>query len=175
MEKKALISWLNELSEYNTPDWEEMPELDLYMDQVVTYIHQNLSLLDFADEKKLITPSMINNYVKQKVIEKPQGKQYSKDQISILFIIALLKKVVAIGDIDTLSKIGNFPSEYKHEKFRELQISNFDEIAKTAISKIEKSDLDEPALLKLIIDYTIRARVNMLVSEKLIEMIKEKK
>lgn len=95
------------------PRWEELPEIELYLDQVVTFIDKYLSNYinsDFnnSDEKdnKILTKTMINNYVKQKIIEAPVKKKYNKNNVAYLIVICILKQVYSINDISKLIKIG---------------------------------------------------------------------
>ena len=97
----------------HVPRWEELPELDLYLDQVVTFIDKYLSGYiknDFNnqenEENKILTKTMINNYVKQKVIEAPVKKKYSRTNVAYLIVICILKQVYSISDISKLIKIG---------------------------------------------------------------------
>lgn len=66
--KDKLINWVAELESYNMPDWNDLPDIDLYMDQVITYLEKQLSVFSRNDDEKLITPAMINNYVKNEII-----------------------------------------------------------------------------------------------------------
>lgn len=83
------------------PRYAELPPIDLYMDQVLTYIEEHLRPLVSADEK-LLTSSMVNNYVKQHVLPVPQRKRYTRDHIAYLIAICLLKRTFSIGDIKRL-------------------------------------------------------------------------
>lgn len=91
------------LLEFSFPEYKDLPELDLYMDQVISLIDMKLSV--FADESgKTATPTMINNYVKQRIINPPVKKKYGREHISMLFIIFLLKRVFSVSETDTLLK-----------------------------------------------------------------------
>lgn len=81
------------------PLWNELPELDLYMDQVIVLMEKHLNV---SKKDKLITPSMINNYVKLGIVPPPQKKKYSKTHIAYLIIICSLKQVMPIPDIKIL-------------------------------------------------------------------------
>ena len=92
-----------DIKKFHMPRWNELPEIDLYLDQVVTFIEKYL--LDYVqyenDEKenKIITKTMINNYVKQEVIEPPIKKKYNRNNIAYLLDISIIKKVYSIIDI----------------------------------------------------------------------------
>lgn len=87
------------LDEFRLPRWEEIPTLGLYMDQVVTVIDQALSPLIGFNDEAIITPAMINNYVKLGMVRKPDKKKYSREHIASLIVITVLKQSTAIGDI----------------------------------------------------------------------------
>lgn len=91
---------LNELlNARKIPLWNELPELDLYMDQVIVLMEKHLNI---SKKDKIITPSMINNYVKLGIIPPPLKKKYSKTHIAYLIIICSLKQVMPIPDIKIL-------------------------------------------------------------------------
>ena len=82
---------------FHCPRWSELPDLDLYMDQVVTFLEQSLSV--FSEGEKPITATMINNYVKQHFIPKPEKKRYHREHIACLMVYALFKQVLPLTDI----------------------------------------------------------------------------
>ena len=95
---------------FNIPRWEELPNIDLYLDQVVNYLDDCLCdyIKDDNNDKKenqVVTKTMINNYVKQGVLEPPVKKKYSRKHIAYLFCIIILKQVYSINDIDNLIKL----------------------------------------------------------------------
>ena len=114
------------------PRWNELPEIDLYLDQVVTFIDKYLS--NYISEKdengdtKLITKTMINNYVKQKVLEAPIKKKYNRTNLAYLIIICILKQVYSISDISKLIKIGirNTPIDVAYNRFCDFLESSID-------------------------------------------------
>lgn len=115
----------NNKFEIHVPRWEELPEIDLYLDQVVTFIDKYFGYLDEkngaveSEENKLITKTMINNYVKQKILEPPVKKKYTRSNLAYLIVICILKQVYSIGDIGKLIKIGirNTPIDIAYNRF----------------------------------------------------------
>lgn len=83
------------------PRYAELPDIELYMDQVLTYIDDRLRPLFPADEK-LLTSSMVNNYVKQKLIPTPSHKRYNREHVALLIFICLMKRTVSMADIQRL-------------------------------------------------------------------------
>ena len=84
------------------PRWNELPDLDLYLDQVVNYVERCLGQYTVNKEDKIITKTMINNYVKQGIMPAPEKKKYSRSHIAYLIVICVLKQVYSISDIGKL-------------------------------------------------------------------------
>ncbi len=97
--QKKLLEWNEDVLNYHLPRWEELPDLELYRDQVIYYIEQNVQIFSDDPEEKILTPSMINNYVKLKLIPKPVKKRYNKVHLAYLIAICILKQVVTIEEI----------------------------------------------------------------------------
>ncbi len=89
---------------FHCPRWEELPDIPLYMDQVLALLEKRIALFEFPQEGKTITSTMINNYVKQKLIPAPVQKKYEREQIAGLFIICILKRCFSIGEIQTMTE-----------------------------------------------------------------------
>ena len=89
--------------EYIHPD--DIPNIDLYMDQVTTFMDSRLSNTSrYPGEDKTLTKTMINNYAKNDLLPPPVKKKYSKDHIFMLIFIYYYKGVLSINDIQTLLK-----------------------------------------------------------------------
>lgn len=79
------------------PKWQQLPELELYLDQVLLYVNQ-VTAVSF-ESKRALTASMVNNYVKQGYLTKPIKKKYGKQQIARLIAITILKNSFSIQEI----------------------------------------------------------------------------
>ena len=93
--------WASQLNEVHLPRWEELPDIDLYMDQVMTLMDRYLGVLLNKQDEKIITPAMVNNYVKLNLIPAPTKKQYNRVHLAYLIAITILKQVVAIKEVRT--------------------------------------------------------------------------
>lgn len=99
------------IKDFHIPRWRELPKVDLYLDQVVNLVNSSLSPyiyfnIDYKkDESSLLTKTMINNYVKNNIIEPPVKKQYSKTQIAKIIVICVLKQVYSMHEIVNLIDI----------------------------------------------------------------------
>ncbi len=94
-----------EIEKFHLPRWIELPHIDLYIDQLVSLLEQYLSGYiknDNEKEEKIITKTMINNYVKHDIIKPPINKKYNKEHMASLFVVFVLKEVYSINDIKKL-------------------------------------------------------------------------
>ena len=97
-ENKAAASALSgSLSGPRLPAWEELPDLELYMDQVLSLAERWLGA-----EGKGLTASMVNNYVKLGVVPAPVKKRYSRAHLATLLMVCLLKPVLPIASVQAL-------------------------------------------------------------------------
>ena len=81
---------------------EEIPGIDLYMDQVTTFMDQHLKDTKRYPEDKVLTKTMINNYAKNNLLPAPNKKKYSKEHILLLIFIYYFKNILSINDIEEL-------------------------------------------------------------------------
>ncbi len=93
-----LLRWERFLDAYRLPEWEDLPQIDLYLDQVIALVNQYLGFFVYDPEaEKLLTPSMVNNYVKQRLIPPPVRKKYGKKHIALLLMICTFKQSVSMA------------------------------------------------------------------------------
>jgi len=81
---------------------EEIPNIDLYMDQVTTFIESQLAPSNHRKDGKILTKTMINNYAKNDLLPPPEKKKYNKDHMLTLIFIYYLKNVMSISDIQSI-------------------------------------------------------------------------
>ncbi len=82
---------------------DEIPKIDLYMDQVLTFLGERLRrTARKSDADKILTKTMVNNYVKNKVMIPPVKKKYGRDHILLLMVIYYMKSFLSIEDIRTI-------------------------------------------------------------------------
>ena len=115
MVKEKMLQWESVLGAYSLPDWEAFPALPLYMDQVIFLLNQYLSLLPGEAGERLVTPAMINNYVKLKIIPPPIKKRYGRSHLAYLVMVCLLKQTINTGEIRKL-----LPLELEEQEVRAI-------------------------------------------------------
>lgn len=81
---------------------QEIPNIDLYMDQVTTFMEEHLQASKRYPEDKILTKTMINNYAKNRLLPSPEKKKYSKEHMLLLIYIYYYKGILSIGDIQSL-------------------------------------------------------------------------
>jgi hypothetical protein len=84
----------------------EMPRIELYLDQVLSIIVQELSDL-YAPDEKIVTGAMVNNYVKQHVVPAPTRKHYTRRHLASLLFVCAFKRVLSIAQIAQIFSIGH--------------------------------------------------------------------
>lgn len=138
---RELLDRLKEIS-YVQPD--ELPNIDLYMDQVTTFMDRHLASSKRYEEDKLLTKTMINNYTKNELLPSPNKKKYSKDHMYLLILIYYLKSVLSITDIQSILKplnekffegAGEVPFEKIYEEIFSIQKDQSDVVAKDLARK----------------------------------------
>lgn len=132
MQKKELMDNFKLYNRVTMPDWNSLPDIELYMDQVIFLLNQYLK--DILPVP--VTQSMINNYVKQKAIPAPVKKRYSKLHLAYLIIFCTLKQTLSIATIKKL-----FPSDISFEEMKEIYSRFLNN--KTESSKYSKKLMSE--------------------------------
>ena len=92
---------------------EDIPGIDLYMDQVTTFMDSQLKSSKRYEDDKILTKTMINNYAKNRLLPAPVRKKYSKEHILLLLFIYYYKNLLSIGDIEQLFR-PNCPGSPRH-------------------------------------------------------------
>jgi DNA-binding transcriptional MerR regulator len=133
----------------------DLPDIDLYMDQVTGLLKEKLGNLAGIDKNPVLTKTMINNYVKSGVVDKPLKKRYSKDQMMQMILIYSLKSVLPLQQIKefmTLLRDECDPEDFEkvYELFFQVQQEVSDE------RQVELTESTEPSL-EDILGWAVRA------------------
>lgn len=100
-QKKKFLEYAKKISRQQIPTWDELPEVDLYMDQVLIYVESHMKNF-VSKDTKFITKSMVNNYVKQNIMPAPINKKYSKTHLAYLIMICIFKQILPLPDVKKL-------------------------------------------------------------------------
>ncbi|MGN1378553.1 MAG: DUF1836 domain-containing protein [Dorea sp.] len=134
--KDLLNSILSSISriEYVKPN--DIPNIELYMDQVTTFMEKELSSTKRYEEDKILTKTMINNYAKNNLLPPPVKKKYSKEHVLIMIFIYYFKNFLSIKDIETMLE----PITEKYfDSDKDFSITSIYE----EVCKLEKSRIPE--------------------------------
>ena len=101
------------------PRYNELPTLELYMDQVVTLLENALEPLCSQTGEPWVSGPMVNNYTKQGLLERPVKKKYNRDHLAYLFFICVAKQVLSIPDISRLLQLqkATYPLDVAYDYF----------------------------------------------------------
>ena len=100
--KEKLASILARLDQLSYIRLDKIPEIDLYMDQVTSFMEDHLRKTKRNPEDKVLTKTMINNYAKNRLLPPPVKKKYSRDHILLLLFIYYYKNLLSFSDIEQL-------------------------------------------------------------------------
>ena len=100
--KDLLNSILSSISRIDYIRPNEIPNIDLYMDQVTTFMEEQLKRTKRYEEDKILTKTMINNYAKNNLLPPPVKKKYSKEHVLVMIFIYYFKNILSIKDIETI-------------------------------------------------------------------------
>ncbi len=101
-DKNLLNSILESLKNLNYIKPEDIPNIDLYMDQVTTFMDTQLASTKRHPEDKILTKTMINNYTKNNLLPPPEKKKYTKEHLLTLIFIYYFKGIMSISDIQSI-------------------------------------------------------------------------
>ncbi|HHU79722.1 MAG: DUF1836 domain-containing protein [Bacilli bacterium] len=167
--KANLELWLENFTKVQLPNWDKLPDIDLYMDQVVTYIISQLQI-DETEKESILTPSMVNNYVKSGALPSPIQKKYNKEHLFYLIVFRTLKSVLSINSIKQL--FDNIVKDNEistiHDNFKNIFESLLQKTIQSLTSEIN-DDID--SLSQLALRLAIEAHVKKVIAEKIIELL----
>ena len=172
-----LIRWEHYLNNYKLPAWKELPDIGLYMDQVIALLGQYLDFIPMEDSKdKPVTPTTINNYVRLKVMPAPEKRKYYRVHIAFLIMIVTLKQGISINGLQQLlpspadeEEIKNFYTSYVE---RLQEVGNF----YTAQTRAAVQDIldpqvtDEGVVENVIIQSILQSGFSRIMAEKLLHL-----
>lgn len=166
MAKASLEAWVESLGTFALPEWGELPELDLYMDQVVLLLSRYLAPMSQNAEERAITASTINNYVRLKILPPPVKKKYSRCHLACLIILCTLKPCLSIASIRRL-----LPPHIDEESVRTLYTAFVAQL-RAALDHVRTlSPAAQPAALPQENDLPVAAAIAAVLAKSLTEYL----
>ncbi len=172
-----LRRWETYLENYRLPAWEEIPDIGLYMDQVVTLVKGYLDYMPpELKEEQIITPAAINNYVRKKFMPQPVKKRYYRTHLAYLLILCALKPSLSISDIQSLipmsageEELHHFYNAFRqqHKRSAEFFITRIERLKRLVVKEeFFGSAFKDPAT-EIVVDVALLSSFTKILSDKL--------
>lgn len=166
----------------------DFPEMELYMDQAAGFMDKKLEIYKVGSKENVITKTMIGNYVKNKMLPRPNNKKYNKDHLIFLTFIYYLKNTFQMDEIEKLMKpiVDNYNSEFEekidlsmiYDKVGKIQEQDRADLLQNTMdsiadikSKLNKSDVVDDDILEmfmLIVNLSMKADFERFLAQKLL-------
>lgn len=161
-----LLDLKRRMEQERPANWEQLPDISLYMDQIISFMPRQL--IHF-DDSEALTSAMVNNYIKDGLVPRAEGKRYSPIHLSYLTAVCALKKVLSVKDTGALIAAGQARQEdpqrlygyFCHALDRALS-----DTAATLNEHAEKEDLPQMAL-----DLALRSYANQLACARILDIL----
>lgn len=163
-DKKLIIHklerWDRFITNYHLPDWDSIPDLGLYMDQVVVLLVQYLGFIPSipGGKESFVTSSAINNYVRLKIMPAPVKRKYYRVHIAYLIMILTMKQSISISDVQKI-----LPAD-------SLALFFNQQVQSAATDIRTPSGDEEGAVGRLVIECGLIAGFSKILAEKLIRL-----
>ena len=171
--QKTIGQYFDALSQKSPVEWDHLPDIGLYMDQVVTYLERQLEIFRKPGDENLITPSMINNYAKAKIVPRTEGKKYGQEHIALLLSVFTLKRVLSVQDMSAL--FGGIGTLEETKEFYNLFRQSMESSAGATASAVRSGLLDEKALRNLALELAVDASMRSFAAEMLLAFVNPNK
>lgn len=171
-----ILDLLREICNQGEIETSDIPMLDLYMDQVITLFENKLAKGKRSEKDKLLTKTMINNYVKGKILMPAKNKKYSPEHLIMMALIYDLKQILSINDIKLLFTQTIYKEEIDvfalYDRYLEVKKQDQLQIEKAVNIKSENLHLeqsDETDMMLTVLSLVNSANIQKRLAEKLID------
>lgn len=182
-----LLRWEKAVSGFRLPSWENIPDIGLYMDQVLVLLSQYLGLISPTDsresdeeaessEAKIFSAAAVNNYVRLKIMPAPVKRKYYRVHIAYLIIIFTLKQAVSINIVKEMlsnelpeSDVRELYSDYIR-KHHEATVLFTDIVRQCATDVLNPDKEGENLVSSFVIQEALIAGFSRVIAEKLVKL-----
>lgn len=186
MDEKEISKLLDEICSFEQLKYSNIPDIDLYMDQVTTFIDEKLSYLKRNEKEVTLTKTMINNYTKAGILMPPKKKKYSRQHMVLIILTYYLKQILSINDIQTLfsplvnmAKSGegcdenlvSIYNEFLDIEKKEIEDfkTTFDNMFTEEEKLVDCNDKDINKLIVTVLSLVIKSTIQKRMAEKIID------
>lgn len=172
-----LCYWREFMQKFHLPTWEELPDLELYMDQVVALVCRYVNLQPHSGPAEpLLTPSAVNNYVRLKLIPPPVKKRYSREHLAYLIVICCLKGSMSLSSIQQMFPVGLSQEEVRQNytnflnRYRTAYLRCVEQMEALSVPILDPADESADQVDSLILTTAVAATLYKLVTDKLLAL-----
>ena len=165
---EELAELKQQLTDQRPDGWDDLPDIPLYMDQVVSYLSRQMISIGDGDG---LTSAMINNYIKDGLVERANGKKYGQEHLAYLTAISALKQVMSVREMKVLTTVGR--EMRSPDKQYEYFCQYLDQAMADAAGHIDE-DTADPDLPKLVLDLAMRSYANGLACHRALAILAQR-
>lgn len=179
-----LLRWEQVISHFMLPEWDTIPDIGLYMEQVIVLLSQYLELISAFDDKskdpdddsKVFTAAAINNYVRLKIMPAPIKKKYYRVHIAYLIMIFTLKQSVSINVLKEIVPTGLSDEDVKKiysdycDTYHNVSLYYIDTVRRHAGSILDENNADSNFVEKFVIHEALSAGFSRILTEKVVNL-----
>lgn len=180
--KIEILDLLKEIGDQETIEIADIPMLDLYMDQVITLFENKLEKGKRNEKDKLLTKTMINNYVKDKILMPAKNKRYTPEHLIMMALIYDLKQTLSINDIKTVFTETIYKEDVDlfalYERFLQIKKEDQKQVEEAVSQKLDGLHIDQSEeidIMMMVLSLINSANTQKRLAEKLIDtyLVKE--
>ena len=165
---EELAELKRQLTEQRPSGWDKLPDIPLYMDQVVSYLSRQMISIGDGDA---LTSAMINNYIKDGLVERANGKKYGQEHLAYLTAITALKQVMSVREMKVLTTVGR--EMRAPEKQYEYFCKYLDDSMTDTARRLDENTTDHD-LPKLVLDLAMRGYANALACRQVLAILAQR-
>ena len=163
---EELLDLRTRMEQERPSPWEELPDLALYMDQIVSYMPRQL--IHF-DDGEALTSAMVNNYIKDGLVPRAEGKRYGPVHLGYLTAVCALKKVLPVRDIGILLSAGQESGKDAQSLYGYF-CGALDRALSDTAQTIEP-DAQPSDLARMALDLALRSYANQLACARILDIL----
>ncbi len=165
---EELAELKQQLTERRPDSWDKLPDIPLYMDQVVSYLSRQMIPIGDGDA---LTSAMINNYIKDGLVERANGKKYGQEHLAYLTAISALKQVMSVREMKVLTTVGREMRD--PERQYEYFCDYLDQAMLDAAARLDE-DTSDHDLPKLVLELAMRSYANGLACHRALSILAQR-
>ncbi len=163
---EELLDLKQRMSQERPTPWEQLPDIALYMDQIISFMPRQL--IHF-DDSEMLTSAMVNNYIKDGLVPRAEGKRYGPIHLGYLTAVCALKKVLSVKDTGALIAAGQQITD-SPERLYGYFCNALDRALTDTAAELEENS-SEKELAQLALDLALRSYANQLACARILDIL----